>query len=136
MDTTWATVVIGMGNFFPLIIKLKLYVRVVLLLYFYCSRFFCDCGASTTNPCKSLKPIKVKTHGGRGKEKEKKSTRTPHVLRMVEEEGIREGEKGGLVSQPAVASVLGVMSKESLVDTLIPVFTSLLQILEVSAAIH
>jgi E3 ubiquitin-protein ligase UBR4 len=105
------------------------------------SRFFCDCGASTTSACKSLKPIKYKpsqtpAHAAAHK---KSSRRMPHVLRMVEdaEEDETAAEEGGLpvsspLPQPTVASLLGVVSKESLVDTLFPVFAKLLQVLKVS----
>lgn len=103
------------------------------------SRFFCDCGASTTTPCKSLKPIKVKSsHPPSSSGAPKKSSkRTPHVLRMVEaEEDTTATQEGGLpvsapLPQPTVASLLGVVSKESLVDTLFPVFAKLLQLLKV-----
>lgn len=108
------------------------------------SRFFCDCGASTTTPCKALKPIKYKPAQPASQAKEqarstKKSTRTPHVLRMVEEatsEVQTTSTQEGLpvvapLPQPIIASLLGVVSKESLVDTLFPVFSKLLEILKV-----
>lgn len=106
------------------------------------SRFFCDCGASTSNPCKSLKPIKYKPSrsASQGKEQaasSKKSGRTPHVLKMVEEAaeantpGAPELPVAAPLPQPIIESLLGVVSKESLVDTLFPLLTQLLQILKV-----
>jgi len=107
------------------------------------SRFFCDCGASTTTACKALKPIKYKPAQNTSQAKEqprstKKSARTPHVLRMVEEasEAQTSSSQEDLpvaapLPQPIIASLLGVVSKESLVDTLFPVLSKLLEILKV-----
>ena len=108
------------------------------------SRFFCDCGAATTSTCKALKPVKYKpsqptTQGREQARSAKKPARTPHVLRMVEEasEAQTPGTQEGLpvaapLPQPIIASLLGVVSKESLVDTLFPVLSKLLEILKVN----
>lgn len=106
------------------------------------SRFFCDCGAATNSTCKSLKPIKYKPSRSSSQSKEqatsaKKAPRTPHVLKMVEEatEAVNPGASGLPVAsslpQPIIASLLGVVSKESLVETLFPLLNQLLQILKV-----